>query len=235
MDDSGRVRDLIRAEILANHYQQEQLPSEAELMLAYGVGRNLIRDALDLLRSEGLIERIQGSGTFVIKTKIRHNFERFHAVHDEMQNPRRAGGRITAMATVVAPRPVATQLELAAGSLCTMLQYRLTIGSVPFTIATAYVPSAIGQRLAAVQFQGNFLAYLNAAGLSIGRADMSVEAVVADETVSEAMEISVGEPVLLFHRRLYGVDGTPLETGFVRCRGDGLILNMTLPVTPDAD
>ncbi|GET11880.1 GntR family transcriptional regulator [Ligilactobacillus agilis] len=43
----------------------ERLPKEEELIAAYGVSRNTIRSALDILTNQGIIRRIQGSGYFV--------------------------------------------------------------------------------------------------------------------------------------------------------------------------
>src|ERR1022692_2899428 len=41
------------------------LPSEASLAQSFGVGRDAVRDALALLRSEGLVITTRGIGTFV--------------------------------------------------------------------------------------------------------------------------------------------------------------------------
>ncbi|MHC0432028.1 GntR family transcriptional regulator [Streptomyces sp. O3] len=46
----------------------EALPSEAELMAAYGVGRSTVGRALKALKAEGVIESVQGAGWFVAGT-----------------------------------------------------------------------------------------------------------------------------------------------------------------------
>ncbi|SPE51876.1 Arabinose metabolism transcriptional repressor [Streptomyces netropsis] len=46
----------------------EALPSEAELMGTFGVGRSTIGRALKALKSEGVIESVQGAGWFVAGT-----------------------------------------------------------------------------------------------------------------------------------------------------------------------
>ncbi len=43
----------------------QKLPTEAQLMRTYGVSRQTVRQALALLLKEGLIEKRQGSGTFI--------------------------------------------------------------------------------------------------------------------------------------------------------------------------
>ncbi|WP_030751689.1 GntR family transcriptional regulator [Streptomyces sp. NRRL F-5135] len=46
----------------------EALPSEAELMRTYGVGRSTIGRALKALRADGVIESVQGAGWYVTGT-----------------------------------------------------------------------------------------------------------------------------------------------------------------------
>ncbi|MFE7119100.1 GntR family transcriptional regulator [Streptomyces sp. NPDC057654] len=46
----------------------EDLPSEAELMRTYGVGRTTIGRALKVLKDDGVIESVQGAGWYVAGT-----------------------------------------------------------------------------------------------------------------------------------------------------------------------
>lgn len=46
----------------------EELPSQAKLVDAYGVSRSTIERALSALRSEGVIEPVQGAGWYVAGT-----------------------------------------------------------------------------------------------------------------------------------------------------------------------
>ncbi len=50
----------------------EQLPTEPELMTAFGVGRSSIREAIKILAQSGFIKVQQGLGTFVI-SQMGHN------------------------------------------------------------------------------------------------------------------------------------------------------------------
>ena len=43
----------------------DKLPTEAELVADYGVSRIVVRQAVDILRNEGLVVSQRGSGTFV--------------------------------------------------------------------------------------------------------------------------------------------------------------------------
>lgn len=72
----GQLRDILRSDILSElHGTGERLPSEAELMASLGASRTAIRAALDLLREEGLIDRVPGAGTSVLAHKARHGLD----------------------------------------------------------------------------------------------------------------------------------------------------------------
>jgi GntR family transcriptional regulator len=223
------VKDLLRVHIVSTLRESEKLPSEAELALEYGVGRNVIREVLDLLRDEGLIERVRGAGTFVTRTTIDHNFDKFHPISDNIADGGVMRGRVLSRRFVVAPRAVRVQLQLEPGGLCAMLDLVVSVNGRPLTLMSSYVSAEIGERLTESNFDGNFLSYLRSAGIDVGTAMMSVEATVADQTVADLMGLIPGQPVLLFHRRLFAGDGTPLELGFVRMRGDGMVLRVKLP------
>lgn len=65
-----RVADKLRAAIIAGEFGLEQrLPVEGELAARFGVGRSTVREALRILRSEGLVVTLRGvtGGTFVVR------------------------------------------------------------------------------------------------------------------------------------------------------------------------
>jgi GntR family transcriptional regulator len=62
-----QVADAIRGEIAAgNPPAGGALPSEKKLAARYGVGRNTVRDAIAMLRAEGLIDGRQGYASRVL-------------------------------------------------------------------------------------------------------------------------------------------------------------------------
>lgn len=72
-----QLKDIIRNDILKQRYKNgEAIPSEPKLMEIYGVTRTTIRKALSHLVNEGLLQKIQGKGTFV----------NFHPIKQSMWN-----------------------------------------------------------------------------------------------------------------------------------------------------
>lgn len=65
-----QVINYLKAEIESGHLQPGvRLPSEAELTERFGISRGPVRQALGILVSEGWIERIHGSGSYVRENK----------------------------------------------------------------------------------------------------------------------------------------------------------------------
>jgi DNA-binding FadR family transcriptional regulator len=65
----GQVAGRFQEEIASGRWPVgERIPVEAELVEAFGVGRNTVREALQSLVHAGLLSREQGRGTFVISS-----------------------------------------------------------------------------------------------------------------------------------------------------------------------
>ncbi|MHB9035746.1 MAG: GntR family transcriptional regulator [Armatimonadota bacterium] len=64
------LRDLLKEAILRGEYLPgDRLPSESELSSKYGLSNPTVREAFAQLSHEGLVNRVQGKGTFVARVK----------------------------------------------------------------------------------------------------------------------------------------------------------------------
>ncbi|MXP65064.1 FadR family transcriptional regulator [Roseomonas sp. M0104] len=64
----SRIADLVAAGIAEGRWKPgERLPAEQALADAYGVSRNVVREAISRLRADGLVQSRQGVGAFVIR------------------------------------------------------------------------------------------------------------------------------------------------------------------------
>ena len=69
--------DIIRHKIVSGELKEgDRLHSENELKEKYSVSSTTVRKCIDILRSEGLIERQQGIGTFVKHVQIERSLQK---------------------------------------------------------------------------------------------------------------------------------------------------------------
>lgn len=81
------VADDLRSQIASGTLQKDsQIPSTPALAEHYGVSSTVVRNAVALLREEGLVEGIQGKGVFVVATptEIKKQRQSVQTVHDEV-------------------------------------------------------------------------------------------------------------------------------------------------------
>jgi DNA-binding FadR family transcriptional regulator len=72
---ASELIDRLAGEITSGRIESgTRLPTEQEMMLAFGVSRTVVREAVAALRSEGLVETRQGVGAFVTRDVQRRPF-----------------------------------------------------------------------------------------------------------------------------------------------------------------
>lgn len=232
-EDAARwVRDILRTQILDGAYggiaaPRPMLPPESDLAKEWGVSRNAIREALDLLRAEGLITRVQGAGTFVTGAKLRQRIDRLEGLAESL-----AGHQMVVQNQVLSAREstatpsVADKLQIPEGSPILFIERLRTVGQVPLSLDTTSLrPEAIdalrGANLAEEDVFGLLERRLD---VRLGKAENTVESVAADKGTARLLDIRVGSPVLLLHRLTYLENGTPFDLESVRYRGDRVTL-----------
>lgn len=221
-----RVRDLLRAAIIHEEFAVGPLPGEAELMMAFSTSRQVVRDALALLRDEGLVDRLQGSGTFVTTSKVRHRLSHLHGPEPVCREVRY---RVLSDAVESAAPRVAERLGIAAGEPCGVIEYLMTLDDEPYMIVTTYVPLDVLALVEKVREFPDWYGLLEAAGYEFGTTDQAIEAISADDLVAHLLAVPPGSPLLLFERHITDRNGRTLDYAFARVRGDRLALMARLP------
>ncbi|EOM76717.1 GntR family transcriptional regulator [Rhodococcus rhodnii] len=232
-EDAARwVRDVLRAQILDGGFgglsaPRPMLPPENTLASDLGVSRNAIREALDLLRAEGLITRVQGAGTFVTGAKLRQRLDRLEGLAESL-----AGHQLSVVNRVVSAREdtanpfVAAKLHVQEGSPIYFIERVRSVGGVALSLDTTSLrPEAIDVvRGADLDTTDVFTLLETELGVRLGRAENTVEAVAADRGSARMLEVRPGSPLLLVHRLTFLDDDTPFDLESVRYRGDRLSL-----------
>jgi len=223
-DRARQVADVLRRRIRRGGLPGGVLPGEASLASEFGAPRKAIRDALSILREEGLVDRRQGAGISATDREYPHGLHPLQDLagtlreHGEIVNEVRAAGMI------VPPPPIATRL--ATSGRVVYIERLRWLNGLPLSLDLTYLARDIGEPLLDEDLEHNDIIALigSRAGQGIGGASVAVEAVTADPQSAAALEVPPGAAVLMAERLTYLADGRPVDLDYIRIRGDRLVL-----------
>jgi GntR family transcriptional regulator len=225
-DRARQVADVIRQQILRGVYDECPLPDERLLGQEFGASRNSVREALDLLRSDGLIERHQGIGTVVVARKYAHGLDRLMGLAETLHEHGTITNEVRTASQVPAPRVVAARLQLDEGATVVYIERLRWLNDLPLSLDLTYLPFDIGEPLLAEDLRNQDIFGLIecAHGRALGGADIGMEAVNADPHSAAILQVPRGSALLLVERLSHFTCGRPVDLEFIRFRGDRLTM-----------
>ncbi len=219
-----QLREELRSRILDGRYSPDkQLPSENELCALFQVSRITVRQALGDLQKEGLIFKIHGKGTFVAKPKAFQNVSRLQGFAEAMSSMGyEIINRLQNFSFVPANAIVAARLKISEGSIVTEIKRVRLLNREPVSLEVTYVSEAIGLQLqkADLVTRDIFLILENDYQIALGHAELSIDAVLADEDLNTALAVEEGSPILRIERLTHDVQGRPIDFEYLYFRGD---------------
>jgi len=221
----AQIRQTLRDRILDGSYREhDQLPSESELMHEFDVSRITVRRALGDLESEHVIFRLPGKGSFVSKATPVQSLARLEGFAEAMS----AQGfeivnRVLSVKRLAATADVSERLQLPPGAPVSEIRRVRLLNRAPVSLDVTYVAAAIGDRLAREDLATRdiFLILENDYGITLGHADLQLDATAADAELARCLRLERGAPILHVERLTHTAAGMPLDFEHLYYRGDG--------------
>jgi GntR family transcriptional regulator len=229
-DDRPPYRQIaaaLRAAIAAGQLVAgDQLPSESELVERYGVARMTARQAIQELRTEGLVVAEHGRGVFVRSAPVvrRLASERFARRHrDRGKAAFSVEAEKTGYSASVdrikvyegpAPEEIAERLGLAPGEAVVIRDRRYLANNEPIETAVSYVPTDLARGTAIVEQDtgpGGIYARLEESGHTLDHFREEVGARMPTPDERRALQLSPGVPVITLLRTAYDTQGRAVE------------------------
>ena len=240
-----QIADIVRARITAGDLGSgEQLPSERELMDSFASSRGTVRQAVAVLKAEGLIQVEHGRGAYVRhRPPVRRlSYDRFARRHRdagkaaylaemEAEN-RQASVEVIRVERDQAPTSAAVALGLAVGDPVLVRARRYLADGFPMELATSYIPWALAEGTAMTQVNpgpGGIYARLEEGGHLLGSFTEDVAARMPTPEEAHALRLASGTPVLHLVRTAFDRDGLPLEVCDTVMAADRYVLSYALP------
>ena len=210
------LRGLIVGGTLAH---RDALPSERELAERFAVSRVTVRKALRELSDDGLLEQIQGAGTFVNRAPhVEQRLSTLTSFSEDMASRGLAAGSVWLQRTVSVATPAeALALGLSPGATVSRLSRLRTANGAPMALEQAAIPSRF---LPDPAIEGSVYEELRRRGFSPFRALQRLTAVRLTAEQAAQLGVPEGAAALYFERRTMLEDGTPLEFVRSQYRGD---------------
>jgi GntR family transcriptional regulator, histidine utilization repressor len=183
------------------------MPSEADLVARFGVSRMTVNRALRELQAEGLIERVQGVGTFAAQLHRVSSTLTIRDLHDEIaERGHRHDARVRLARSETAPAALARQLGLAPGA---PVFHTLIVHSeegVALQCEDRYVNPACAPDYLRVDFTKTTPTHYLFEVTAMWRAQYSIEAALPTRREAALLGIGVHEPCLVVVRRTFTRD-----------------------------
>ncbi|MFI9720759.1 GntR family transcriptional regulator [Streptomyces sp. NPDC052396] len=253
-----RIADEIRQSIRAGQLGPgERLPAETVLAERYGRSVPTVREALRLLRDEGLIEKQHGRGTFVrqprtrvVRTNLRHQWEKSRAREPEEQRARTGatehdtGLQVNDLSfhadyrEIEASGDLAKAFGVAEGEPLLERTYRTryTAERAPFALVTSYlVRSTVAKNPDLLDetrepWPGGTQNQLFTIGIELDRIEEHVTARPPTPEEAEELELPPGTAVLVIRKTSYDTNDRVVELSDITLPGDRTELLFTTPL-----
>ena len=213
-----QVREYVRG-LIEGAEPGSPAPSERELVQHFGVARMTVRQALDALVSEGLLERVPGRGTFVARAKIDVQV-RLSSYTEEMARRGMRPGSRTLLARMESAGPgVARALEINQGDKIVHWQRLRFADGIPMCLEDAYLADAIVPGFLDSPLPSSLYAELQRRDLLPSWGEDSVDAEQARHDEGELLGVPEGSPVLKIARRAFA-DNVAVEVSRSTYRAD---------------
>lgn len=206
-----RIYTVLRERVTSGYYTQDTpIPSEASLAEAFSVSRITIRKAMELLVSEGLVDRARGRGTFVTETARKQQFNRpvitnINGLFSYLNVIGESTSlRVLSLEEGEAPPKIAVHMGIPPQTrLIRSTRIRSLEGS-PYSLSIANILPQFGKGITKDSLsRRNMIDLVREAGADVSLVEQTLTAVVADDFAARHLEIQVGAPLMCVTRDFY--------------------------------
>lgn len=232
-----QLKQIIREQIEGGSLQPlDQLPSERELSLRYGISRMTVRQSLSELVNEGILYRRQGKGTFVALPKIDQGLLGLTGFTEEMTaRGLRPESKLLSVERVDASPRVSEALSLSLDKRVIRLERLRLANGEPMALEVTHLPLRLFPGFTERDFTESVSLYQLMEiryGIRLHRAQQVLEAGVAGLRESELLEVPLGAPLLVFERVTYSDHEVAVEVARAIYRGDRYKFTVELVRSP---
>jgi GntR family transcriptional regulator, histidine utilization repressor len=204
----AQVKQHLKAELARGSYPEgKAMPSEAELVAQFGVSRMTVNRALRELQAEGLVERVQGVGTFAAQLGRVSATLTIHDLHDEIEaRGHQHQAVVHTLREEAAGAELAAQLAVPSGAPVFHSIIVHHENGVPLQCEDRFVNPACAPHYLAQDFTRITPTHYLFDVTALWRAQYSIEAAKPTAQEAKLLGIARDEPCLIVVRRTFTRD-----------------------------
>ncbi len=193
----------------------DRLPTEVELSALLDIGRLSLREAMNALKSEGVVHSVQGKGTFVtcnydhIADSLNVNYSVTEMIEVSGYKP---GVAYFEKKLIKADESVAMHLQIQPGTDILMCSRIRTADGVPVVHSCDHLaPRLATDFLALTDENVSLYSFIEEhCGITIGFCVTEIVPVVADEQMAKLLDVAPMSPLLKLMATVNDIYGAPL-------------------------
>lgn len=201
----------------------DRLGSERALAVEFEVNRQTVRQALDVLVSRSLVDKVRGSGTFVSQPRLeRGASEFFHFTERMTERDLAPESKVMGIERLIPSAKIAADLELAPGEEVFRFHRLRSISGHPIVLETFSSPADLVPGIEDFDLnRRSFYEVLRTQyDVHVEYSRQSLEAVALSEIEAHWLGAMPGAPAMLERRVSYDRRGRPVDSGTDLYRGD---------------
>jgi GntR family transcriptional regulator, histidine utilization repressor len=204
----AQVKQHLRDRLATGEWPPGQLmPSEAELVALFGVSRMTVNRALKELQADGMVERVQGVGTFAAQLHKVSSTLTLRDLHDEIATRGHQHSSLVLLQRAeAATAVVAQQLGLPTGGSVFHTRIVHLENGVPLQLEDRHVNPAAAPDYLAQDFTRITPTHYLFQTTALWRARYSIEAARATAAEAKALGLQRDDPCLVVVRRTWSHD-----------------------------
>lgn len=207
--DSGiaiyvQLREILRTYIAESCPPGSALPSERDLAERFGLARMTVRQAIDALVGEEVIERVVGLGTFVRRPKVDLQVK-LTSYSEEMQRRGMVpAAKVLSFEQIGASAFLARELQVEEGTPLIRFRRLLLADGEPMSVDENFIPA---HRVPGLLDQEPPTSLYNVLseqfGLVMEWGEDMIEATAASPSTARLLDVEVGSPLLKIQRHAF--------------------------------
>ncbi|CAA9494373.1 MAG: hypothetical protein AVDCRST_MAG85-1393 [uncultured Solirubrobacteraceae bacterium] len=226
------LEEAIAERIVGGDIRPGQRMTDRELVKDHDVGRLAARQVLAALSRRGLVELRDHHEAIVTRPKVEHDLRNPAGFSEQMAAAGlEPASKLIAADVVVAPPAIAAALELEPHARVAKIERVRYASKVALVSEEAWLPDELFPELVSLGLRDSLYTLMrDCYARGPARAVERLEAVPARAIDAERLKVPEGSPLMLVERIAYDEEGTPIEFGRDRFRGDrARFVSQTVP------